>query len=440
MQRSKFPYTARSSAKVIRHAVAIDERRAKFRQDLISQNKPDRAHQYKRRHKHHHSLADPADQNGDQPRGRKPSAQGRRDTLAVPERYRSRSEASGIRNLSPGISISSDILGADSNVTSVSDLSLEAIHHYNESELDEEVAQDIEEVWFAGCHADIGGGWPLGQGEDAALSHVPLVWMVREAQRAGLNFDDVKVHSLNCSHTEPHNPSVEAPPEAPPKPRRQTLMHIPTIEIDPVSPSPELPKCPNLKSSFSQIGKGNGEADEKGEAEVEATYHHHYHLNSKFHMHLHAASTQGKTHDVLQFHNGVPRLSVISWNIMEYLPFRRMDLQADGTWKSITWPLPKGEVRDIPEDAMIHASVLRRIEADSKYRPGNLIVGGGGRGVRQAPKKLGMGKWKCKRNEGDVIGEVFVRAAPPERKAEAPRPGPFVMTPNGPQGIGSWNR
>jgi hypothetical protein len=36
MQRSKFPYTAHSSAKVIRHAVSINERRAKFRQDLIS--------------------------------------------------------------------------------------------------------------------------------------------------------------------------------------------------------------------------------------------------------------------------------------------------------------------------------------------------------------------------------------------------------------------
>jgi uncharacterized protein (DUF2235 family) len=32
MERSKFPYTARTSAKVIRHAVSIDERRAKFRQ------------------------------------------------------------------------------------------------------------------------------------------------------------------------------------------------------------------------------------------------------------------------------------------------------------------------------------------------------------------------------------------------------------------------
>jgi uncharacterized protein (DUF2235 family) len=36
MRRSGFPYTARTSAKVIRHAVSIDERRAKFRVDLIS--------------------------------------------------------------------------------------------------------------------------------------------------------------------------------------------------------------------------------------------------------------------------------------------------------------------------------------------------------------------------------------------------------------------
>ncbi|KAK2839341.1 hypothetical protein FQN49_006233, partial [Arthroderma sp. PD_2] len=49
MQRSKFPYTAKTSARVIRHAVGIDERRAKFRQDLISQ-----MGSYKAKHHHHH--------------------------------------------------------------------------------------------------------------------------------------------------------------------------------------------------------------------------------------------------------------------------------------------------------------------------------------------------------------------------------------------------
>jgi hypothetical protein len=438
MQRSKFPYTARSSAKVIRHAVAIDERRAKFRQDLISQTKPDRAHQYKPRYKYRHPSVDLTELNGEQRRGRKSSApQGRRDTLTVPERICSRSEASGVRNLSPGLSLSSEYSRADSISTSVSNLSLEDVLHYNESDSDDDAEQDIGEVWFAGCHADIGGGWPLGQDENVALSHVPLVWMVREAQRAGLNFDAVKLHNLNCGYSPELEPPVEVAPEVSAESHLQTPMQVPIIEIDPATPSTEQP---DPISSLPRGSEENGETNEKVEASVEATHHHHHHLRSKFHTHFHTASTKGKIHDVLHFHNGASRLSVIIWNIMEYLPFRRMDLQEDGTWKSITWPLPKGEVRDIPEDAVIHASVLRRMEADPNYRPGNLIVGGGGRGVRQAPKELGMGKWKSKMYEGDAIGEGFVRAAPPERKKEVVRPGPFVMTPNGPQGIGNWDR
>lgn len=37
--------------------------------------------------------------------------------------------------------------------------------------------QDIEEVWFPGCHGDIGGGWDLPPDEEP-LSHGPLVWVV----------------------------------------------------------------------------------------------------------------------------------------------------------------------------------------------------------------------------------------------------------------------
>ena len=154
MQRSKFPYTARSSAKVIRHAVAIDERRAKFRQDLISQNKPDRANQYKRRHKHHHLSGHQGGHEGEEHRGRKPSVpQERRDTLAVPQRYRSPSETAGVRTLSPGLSMASEHTGGHSAATSVSNLSLEAIQHYADSDSDDEGEQDIQEVWFSGCHA-----------------------------------------------------------------------------------------------------------------------------------------------------------------------------------------------------------------------------------------------------------------------------------------------
>lgn len=41
---------------------------------------------------------------------------------------------------------------------------------------------DLEEVWFAGVHSDIGGRYADG----ARLSDIPLAWMVREAREKGL--------------------------------------------------------------------------------------------------------------------------------------------------------------------------------------------------------------------------------------------------------------
>ncbi len=67
------------------------------------------------------------------------------------------------------------------------------------------------------------------------------------------------------------------------------------------------------------------------------------------------------------------------------------------------------EPRDIPYDAKIHNSAIRRMEAVESYRPGNLIIGGGGRGVKVAPKELGIGEWEVLKGKGDPIGEVYVR-------------------------------
>ncbi len=44
------------------------------------------------------------------------------------------------------------------------------------------VAEDrLEQIWFAGMHADVGGGYP-----DESLSYVSLLWMLEEAEKAGL--------------------------------------------------------------------------------------------------------------------------------------------------------------------------------------------------------------------------------------------------------------
>lgn len=42
----------------------------------------------------------------------------------------------------------------------------------------------IEQVWFAGAHADVGGGYKL-----SFLADIPLLWMARRAEAAGLAID-----------------------------------------------------------------------------------------------------------------------------------------------------------------------------------------------------------------------------------------------------------
>jgi hypothetical protein len=51
--------------------------------------------------------------------------------------------------------------------------------------------QTIEQVWFTGCHSDIGGGTPPGVGVDGSsrLSDITLGWMMAKGQALGLTFD-----------------------------------------------------------------------------------------------------------------------------------------------------------------------------------------------------------------------------------------------------------
>jgi uncharacterized protein (DUF2235 family) len=61
-------------------------------------------------------------------------------------------------------------------------------------------AQDVLQVWFAGVHCDVGGGY-LEQ--ESGLSKIPLAWMVSESERAGLRIDpDMKAAIIPASDTE----------------------------------------------------------------------------------------------------------------------------------------------------------------------------------------------------------------------------------------------
>lgn len=74
--------------------------------------------------------------------------------------------------------------------------------------------QSSIQVWFAGVHADIGGGYPP---EASGLSRLPLEWMLNEAVQLDLIIDPVKVKkqlleigtaSERCEFSEQHDESV----------------------------------------------------------------------------------------------------------------------------------------------------------------------------------------------------------------------------------------
>lgn len=71
------------------------------------------------------------------------------------------------------------------------------------------VDQDIRQVWFAGVHGDIGGGYPE---KESGLSKYPLLWMIAQARAAGLRIDDSMVNHLGWGQPRPGSDHVYVKP------------------------------------------------------------------------------------------------------------------------------------------------------------------------------------------------------------------------------------
>jgi uncharacterized protein (DUF2235 family) len=150
------------------------------------------------------------------------------------------------------------------------------------SKTNNEEPQDILQVWFAGVHADIGGGYPE---KESGLSKFPLIWMIDEAVECGLAVDRRTVNHLAWGVQRKGSPFSYVPPD---------------FLRDP--------------------------------------------------------------HDSMS----------LAWHLLEYFP--KADKYKE--WKSrqsyLGHYIPDAEPRPIPENAFIHESVVRRMDAVSKYRPINL--------------------------------------------------------------------
>ena len=166
MQRSKFPYTARSSALVIRHAVSIDERRSKFRQDLIGETK-NRSLSRKHHGRHGKHLDDMRRNHLGVPHEgtERPQEDGPKEEETPSPRYRRPSHAQQAnrrqRSVSPARSLGA-VTEEDGHSMTASSVSLplrsrsghaDGEEEDDDDDADEALPQDIQEMWFPGCHA-----------------------------------------------------------------------------------------------------------------------------------------------------------------------------------------------------------------------------------------------------------------------------------------------
>jgi uncharacterized protein (DUF2235 family) len=74
--------------------------------------------------------------------------------------------------------------------------------------------QDVREVWFAGVHCDVGGGYPE---EESGLAKLPLKWMIEQTMPMGLYYNTRTINDIVLginpkktyvapnAHAKPHN-------------------------------------------------------------------------------------------------------------------------------------------------------------------------------------------------------------------------------------------
>ncbi|KAI9665812.1 MAG: hypothetical protein M1821_003746 [Bathelium mastoideum] len=157
---------------------------------------------------------------------------------------------------------------------------------------------DVQEVWFAGNHGDVGGGWGLSKNQRHLLSDTPLEWMLQELKKL---------------------------------PEESQLAFSGPLSVQDEAPSTQYDTW--LFGLLRRKHPSNHEA---------------------------RVSTN-QPHDMLAFGHGASWFATLQWWILvlpkEILPFfTRLELES-GKWVPRYWPPNLGTPRDIPSHSVIHPTV-----------------------------------------------------------------------------------
>ncbi|KAF8491994.1 hypothetical protein F5888DRAFT_1619394 [Russula emetica] len=217
---------------------------------------------------------------------------------------------------------------------------------FNEEDDDGLTETDVKEVWFAGCHCDIGGG-SVPNNRRNSLARIPLRWMIRECfiAKTGIQFHSDSFNGIGIDPATLY-PFVISPRSQPLKPLSSTVAELRASAHKSEATEATLTD----ESQASTIAASTFESEENEEL----------------------ADSISPIYDQLKLAR--------TWWILEILPMRHhMQDRKDLTWKPY-WSINRGRPRQVPEPASsrnekihVHRSVKTRMEAEGleggKYTP-----------------------------------------------------------------------
>ncbi|KAG8900193.1 hypothetical protein FRB99_006193 [Tulasnella sp. 403] len=191
---------------------------------------------------------------------------------------------------------------------------------------------DVKEVWFAGCHTDVGGG-SVENTVQTSLANPTLAWMLNELVQANVDilFKDnafADIPSIEVlTATSPISPS-----------------HFPAAsEATYVSPSG------HVKDNTATTGGHKSQATEGGQTIISVQDD---------------ALVQDSTSKI---HDALAGFSF--WWLLEVVPMRQHYQDSRGKWHK-RWSFNCGRGRTIQQgNPLFHSSVKIREQADHKYKP-----------------------------------------------------------------------
>lgn len=210
---------------------------------------------------------------------------------------------------------------------------------------------DLVEKWFPGDHSDVGGGYHPDCETREVLSGLSLRWMISEAVKHGVIFKKNSIHQLVSKQTSfgslfstIHDKLSFDQKRQPDLTKSYRCAESNHSEI-------ETPPFPLLESSKW----------------FQATWNDHRETRINETLTEDEAARQKYTVDC----TSASKLQVALWWLLELIPIGLRMENRSGKWRSVYIP-NLGKPRYVPEYGNMHWSVYWRIKYDNNYRPKNL--------------------------------------------------------------------